>query len=66
MIGCFAYGRSTELNVDNTEIEEAKWFSLEEIKLIIQNQHPDNITIPSERTIAHQLIKHWSLNSVSM
>jgi len=67
MIGFLAYvavgSNQMELNVDKTEIEEAKWFSLDEIKLILTNEHPDGITIPSERSIAHQLIKHWSNNS---
>jgi NADH pyrophosphatase NudC (nudix superfamily) len=58
-----AFGRSTDLNVDNNEIEEARWFSQNEINLIIQNNHPEKITIPSERTIAHQLINHWNQNS---
>lgn len=60
MIGCIAFGRSTDLNVDKTEIEEARWFSQNEINLILQNQHPENITIPSERTIAHQLLNYWN------
>ena len=59
-IGCIAFGRSTDLNVDKTEIEEARWFSQNEINLILQNQHPENITIPSERTIAHQLLNYWN------
>lgn len=62
MIGCLAYATSTEINIDNQEIEEARWFSLDEVDLIVKGQHPDKITIPSERTIANQLITYWIKN----
>lgn len=62
MIGCYAYASSTDIKVDTTEIEEARWFSKNEINLIIKNEHPDRVTIPTERTIAHQLIKNWNSN----
>ncbi len=60
MIGCFAYASSDQIKIDNMEIEEARWFSLDEIDLIIKNKHPDNIFIPSERTIANQLINYYN------
>lgn len=60
MIGCFAYATSEELNIDQNEIQEARWFSLDELEAILENKHPESVTIPSERTIAHQLIKHFS------
>jgi NAD+ diphosphatase len=62
MIGCLAYATSTEITVDTHEIEEAKWFSLDEIDQIVKNQHPDKITIPTERTIANQLINYFIKN----
>ncbi|RNA19338.1 peroxisomal NADH pyrophosphatase NUDT12 [Brachionus plicatilis] len=62
MIGCFAYATSEKLNIDQDEIQEARWFSLDELDLILENKHPDKITIPTERTIAHQLIKHFSMH----
>ena len=62
MMGCIAYATSSEIKVDNNEIEEAQWFGLDEIDLILKNCHPDKITIPNERTIAHQLIKFFSKN----
>jgi len=62
MIGCLAYATSTEIKIDNQEIEEARWFSLDEVDLIVKGQHPDKITIPSERTIANQLITYWIKN----
>lgn len=62
MIGCLAYATSTDIQIDMDEIEHARWFSLDEIDLICKQQHPDNIMIPSERTIANQLINYWNRN----
>ena len=62
MMGCLAYATSTDIKVDTHEIEDAKWFGLDEIELILKNEHPDKITIPNERTIAHQLIRYYCTN----
>lgn len=63
MIGCYAYGCSTDLKIDENEIEHARWFSAGEINQILNNNHPEGIFIPTERTIAHQLIKQWNTQS---
>jgi NAD+ diphosphatase len=62
MIGCLAYATSDEIKVDTSELEEARWFGLDEIDLIVRNQHPDKITIPTERAIANQLINYFIRN----
>ena len=63
---CIAYATSTEIKVDTAEIEEARWFSLDEVDLICKNQHPDKITIPTDRTIANQLINYWNNNKAKL
>ena len=63
---CFAYAASTEITIDSNEIEEARWFSLDEIDLICKNKHPDKITIPSERAIANQLINYYNNNKAKL
>ncbi|NXI48725.1 NUD12 pyrophosphatase, partial [Chloroceryle aenea] len=59
MIGCLAVAVSTEIKVDKNEIEDARWFSREEVVevLIKGNQH--SFFVPPSQAIAHQLIKHW-------
>lgn len=66
MIGCLAYATSTEIKIDYNEIEEAKWFSLDEIDQIVNNKHPDRVMIPTERTIANQLINYWIKNKAKL
>ncbi|KAM6473192.1 NAD-capped RNA hydrolase NUDT12 isoform 2-T7 [Liasis olivaceus] len=58
MIGCIAAAVSTEIKVDNIEIEDARWFSREQV-IEILNKKNQNIFLPPHQAIAHQLIKHW-------
>ncbi|OWK51703.1 Peroxisomal NADH pyrophosphatase NUDT12 [Lonchura striata] len=59
MIGCLAVAVSTEIKVDKNEIEDARWFTREQVVevLIKGNQH--SFFVPPSRAIAHQLMKHW-------
>ncbi|KFV69889.1 Peroxisomal NADH pyrophosphatase NUDT12 [Dryobates pubescens] len=59
MIGCLAVAVSTEIEVDKNEIEDARWFTREQVVevLIKGNQH--SFFVPASQAIAHQLIKHW-------
>lgn len=66
MLGCLAYATSTDIKVDTNEIEDARWFDLNEIELILKNEHPDKITVPNERTIAHQLISYHCRNKAKL
>ncbi|XP_074789345.1 NAD-capped RNA hydrolase NUDT12 [Athene noctua] len=59
MIGCLAVAVSTVIKVDKNEIEDARWFTREQVMevLIKGNQH--SFFVPPRQAIAHQLIKHW-------
>ncbi|XP_040012091.1 peroxisomal NADH pyrophosphatase NUDT12 [Xiphias gladius] len=64
MIGCLAVAVSTDIRVDENEIEEARWFPRQQvIDSMFRGTRPA-FTIPPRQTIAHQLIRHWiSMNS---
>jgi NAD+ diphosphatase len=62
MIGCLAYATSDHITIDNYEIEDARWFSFNEIEQILNNEHPEGITIPNDRTIANQLVTFLTRN----
>ncbi|XP_061479513.1 NAD-capped RNA hydrolase NUDT12 isoform X4 [Rhineura floridana] len=59
MIGCITAAVSTEIKVDNIEIEDARWFSREEILEILNKRNQSAFVVPPHQAIAHQLIKHW-------
>lgn len=59
MIGCLAVAISTDIRVDENEIEEARWFPRQQvIDSLFRGSRP-TFTVPPRQTIAHQLIRHW-------
>jgi NAD+ diphosphatase len=64
MIGCFAEAKSGALTVDTAELEDARWFSREETRLLLERRHPDGLTAPIPMAIAHHLIKRWAFARV--
>lgn len=61
MIGCLARARSTALEIDRAELEDARWFSREEAKSLLERRHPDGLSAPQPVAIAHSLLKSWAL-----
>ncbi|KAM9810357.1 NAD-capped RNA hydrolase NUDT12 [Neosynchiropus ocellatus] len=59
MIGCLAVAVTTDIRVDEHEIEEARWFTRQQV-MAAQLRGPRlPLTLPPRQTIAHQLIRHW-------
>ena len=59
MLGFFAEAESTKLDIDYNEIEDAHWFSIEELKLL---QHPsikNGFKLPRIDSIARRLVDTW-------
>jgi NAD+ diphosphatase len=75
MIGCIAEAISDEITVDTKELEEARWFTREEVKEALERStvafdpnawEVTKVTetrFPLPIAIAHQLIKYWCLSS---
>uniref|UniRef100_A0A8C2LJW4 NAD-capped RNA hydrolase NUDT12 n=1 Tax=Cricetulus griseus TaxID=10029 RepID=A0A8C2LJW4_CRIGR len=61
MIGCLAVAVSTEIKVDKNEIEDARWFTREQVMDVLTKGKQQAFFVPPSRAIAHQLIKHWFL-----
>jgi NAD+ diphosphatase len=56
MIGCVGYAETTDITIDPREIEEARWFSREEIRAMLDKRHPQNWWVPGQQAIACALI----------
>jgi NAD+ diphosphatase len=56
MIGCHAQALSETIVVDRSEIEEARWFDRDELKLMLALAHPQGLTTPPPIAIAHHII----------
>ena len=59
MIGCLAEAVSEELTVDNQELEDARWVTREEVRLMFAGRHPDGLMAPQPVAIAHHLLRAW-------
>lgn len=59
MVGCHAFANEAELTVDNTELEDARWFTRAEVTAAMTGAEGAFFTPPPPQAIAHQLLKWW-------
>jgi len=60
MIGCHGEALDTDIVRDETELEDARWFSRDEVRTILAGTHPGGIKCPPTIAIAHKLIRYWA------
>lgn len=60
MIGLIGEALGRELQVDYEELEDARWFPLDEVRRMQERTHPEGLCTPPDISIAHQLIR-WFL-----
>ena len=65
MIGCLAEATSETIVRDETELEDARWFSRAEVLQILDRTHPDAIVAPGRFAIARVLVKAWARGGLS-
>jgi NAD+ diphosphatase len=56
MIGCHAEASSTDVMRDEAELEDCRWFSRQEVRLMLAGEHPDGLKAPFPMAIANRLI----------
>jgi NAD+ diphosphatase len=59
MIGCHAEALSSEIVVDRSELDDARWFTRDEVASMLARQHPDGFTAPHPVAIAYHIIRAW-------
>ncbi len=59
MIGCHAEALSHDIIIDRTELEDARWFTREEITQMLLRRHPQGLTTPPPVAIAYHIIRAW-------
>jgi NAD+ diphosphatase len=60
MIGFHAEAETTELNIDWKELDGARWFARDEVKLMLAGKHPDGLFTPPPVAIAHHIIRAFA------
>ena len=61
MMGCTAEALTTDITIDATEIEDARWFDRDETRAMLARTHPEGLTCPPKLAIANLLVSAWAL-----
>jgi NAD+ diphosphatase len=56
MVGFFARATTTEINVDQDEIEDARWFTREEMR---EQAEDGTLVLPGGISISRSLVEAW-------
>ena len=59
MIGCYAEALDDALTIDRTELEEADWFTRDEVAAAMRGEEDARFIAPPPQAIAHHLLKWW-------
>ncbi len=59
MIGCLAEATSTDITLDELELEDARWFTRDEARAMLAGRHPEGLTCPLPMAIAHHILRAW-------
>ena len=59
MIGCHAEALTTDITVDRSELEDARWFDRDEVAAMLLRKHAGGISTPPPVAIAHHIIRAW-------
>ncbi|MXN66847.1 NAD(+) diphosphatase [Stappia sp. GBMRC 2046] len=59
MIGCSGEALSRDIVMDETELEDCRWFSRDEVRRMMAGEHDEGKIIPPGISIAHWLIREW-------
>ena len=60
MIGCHAVTDDTELTIDRTELEDARWFTRAEVaEAMERGENSTGFVAPLRQAIAHHMLRWW-------
>jgi NAD+ diphosphatase len=60
MIGCFAQALSSEITVETSELEDARWLTREDVRGIFAGTHPQGLAPPNRIAIAWHLLNAFA------
>ncbi len=59
MLGCVGDATSDDIAIDPAELEDARWFSRQEVAAMLAGTHPEGFSLPPATAIAHLLVRDW-------
>ncbi|MCA3561967.1 MAG: NAD(+) diphosphatase [Aestuariivirga sp.] len=57
MIGLIGEALSAEITIDTNELEDARWFSAGEARMMMERRHPGGLYAANPMAIAHELVR---------
>lgn len=60
MMGCFAQALSSEITVETSELEDARWLTRTEVQAMFAGTHPQGLGTPNPIAIAWHLLKAFA------
>ena len=60
MIGIHCEAISDDIVFDQNELEDCRWFSRDEVRLMIRQEHPEGLMCPPNKAISSALIQYWA------
>ena len=57
MIGLIGEAISSEIKLDDKELEDARWFTAAEARMMVDRTHPDGLYAANPIAIAHELVR---------
>jgi NAD+ diphosphatase len=66
MIGCIAQAISHDIVMDAEELEDARWFSRDEVRGMLTRTHPQGLICPPPVAIANALMQAWAFEHVTV
>ena len=53
------FDASAVTQIDHEELEDARWFTREDVVLMLMQLHPDRLFLPPRQAIANRLLTDW-------
>ena len=63
MIGCVTEATSTTIAMDETEMEDVRWFTRDEARAILAGEH-ETVRAPASFAIARHILKAWAAGDI--
>jgi NAD+ diphosphatase len=64
MIGCLGEALTEDITLDRDELEDGRWFSREEVRLMLERRHPQGLISPPPMAIANFLLRSWAHDGI--
>jgi NAD+ diphosphatase len=61
MIGCHCEALSEKITVDETELEDCRWFERAEVRRMIAGTHPDGLKLTNPIAIGYRIAAAWAM-----